>query len=263
MTNIRSRSVSLMLAVAVAGCNSTQAAGQDGPNPGTAVPTAGSTIPTSQTKGATAGAGAIAPGSAPAQGPAALRLPSKPTPVAAPRPRKVPATVAQASPTARAVVVKYPVVAQPVADLPDGVASPETESTVSDAERRVAPGTSELDGGKLDGLVLAPGTYAWSTSVSIPAEVTLAGEANDVWIFRIAKDLAVADQAAILLSGGARASNVLWLVAGSVTVGAGATVEGTIESPVPVSRAPGAVVTGSFTPQRDPATPTAEVAKAE
>jgi hypothetical protein len=189
----------------------------------------------------------------------------------APKPQ---ATVARAGPLAGAVAVGHPVVdrqvtnrpvaAQPVADLPDRAALAGTEPLlVTDAERKAAPGTSDLDGGRLDGLVLAPGAYAWSTSVSIPVEVTLAGEADDVWIFRIAGDLVVDDQASVLLSGGARAGNVLWLVAGQVTLGAGATVEGTIESPGPVSQGRGAVVTGSSAPPGDPANPHAAVAKVE
>jgi hypothetical protein len=260
------RYVPLMLAVAAAGCDRPRAGGQEGPNPGTAVPTVSSTVPSRQATGAPAGAGAITPTSPPAPGPAAKPRAPRPVPVAAPLAPKAPATVARAGTTTRAVVVELPVVKQAVADLPDGAAPTGTEPEpllVTDAERKAAPGTSELDEGELDGLVLAPGAYAWSTDVSIPVEVTLAGEADDVWIFRIAKDLVVADHASVTLSGGARAGNVLWLVAGRATLGAGATVEGTIESPVPVSKGPGAVVTGSSAPLRDLATPHAAVAKVE
>jgi hypothetical protein len=37
-----------------------------------------------------------------------------------------------------------------------------------------------------------PGLYKWSTAVTISADVTLTGGANDIWIFQIAGDLAVA-----------------------------------------------------------------------
>jgi hypothetical protein len=177
-------------------------------------------------------------------------------------PVKAAATVARAVPPAKAAAVNNPAADLPAADLPPAAARAGTEPLqVTDAERKAAPGASELGGGELDGLVLAPGVYAWSTNVSIPAEVTLAGDAEDVWVFRIAKDLRVADQASVVLTGGARAGNVLWLVAGRVTLGAGAIVEGSIESPVPVSQGPGAVVTGDTTAGRDLAPSNAEVAK--
>ena len=38
-------------------------------------------------------------------------------------------------------------------------------------------------------MILGAGVYKWSGGVSIPQDLTLAGSANDVWIFEIAQDL--------------------------------------------------------------------------
>ena len=72
----------------------------------------------------------------------------------------------------------------------------------------------------LDGLTLAPGLYksaAASLALSIGATVTLNG--NGTYIFQIGSTLNVAGT--VILSGGASAGNVIWLV------GSSATLEGT------------------------------------
>jgi hypothetical protein len=100
----------------------------------------------------------------------------------------------------------------------------------ADAAGRTAPDVTDLNGGEIDGMNLGPGLYRWRTGVLIPTGVTLAGKANDVWIFQIANNLTVADGATVTLSGGAQARNVFWQVGGKVIIGATATFEGTILS---------------------------------
>src|SRR3954463_4389934 len=63
------------------------------------------------------------------------------------------------------------------------------ETAYTDAAGRTDPDHTELGGGSLGGLTLAPGLYKWTTSVSIPTDTTLAGGASDVWIFQISGDL--------------------------------------------------------------------------
>jgi hypothetical protein len=122
-----------------------------------------------------------------------------------------------------------------------GTSAGDRELAYADAAGRIYPDAMELGDGNLDGLVLAPGLYRWSTGVSIPGEVTLAGADDDVWIFQIAKDLVVSSDAKVLLSGGARGRNVFWQVAGQATLGAASTVEGTILSRSLISMRPGPV----------------------
>jgi hypothetical protein len=94
------------------------------------------------------------------------------------------------------------------------------ETAYTAAAGRTGPDATELHSGNLSGKTLAPGLYKWSTGVLINDNVTLAGGANDVWIFQIAGDLTVASAKKVLLSGGAQARNIFWQVGG----GAGAVI---------------------------------------
>jgi len=80
----------------------------------------------------------------------------------------------------------------------------------------------------IGGLTLAPGLYKWTTTVSLPTSATIAGGANDVWIFQISKDLVTAAASNVVLAGGAQAKNIFWQVAGQATLGTTSHFEGTI-----------------------------------
>jgi hypothetical protein len=93
-----------------------------------------------------------------------------------------------------------------------------------------APDYTELGAGNISGMTLVPGTYKWSTGVSITTGVTLNGGPNDVWIFEIAQDLTVANGARVTLAGGALPKNIFWQVGGGtgVAIGTTAHMEGVI-----------------------------------
>ena len=103
------------------------------------------------------------------------------------------------------------------------------QNAYTDAMGR-APDVTELGGGNIGWQTLAPGVYKWSSGVTIPTDVTLAGGANDVWIFQIAQNLDVSSATQVLLSGGAQAKNVFWVVAGQATIGTAAVFNGNILS---------------------------------
>src|SRR6202035_2478055 len=92
------------------------------------------------------------------------------------------------------------------------------QTAYKDAAGRSATIT-ELGAGNIGGLTLAPGVYSWSTDVTIPSNVALKGGRNDVWIFQISKNLALSSGTAVMLRGHARARNVIWQVAGKVSLG--------------------------------------------
>ncbi len=102
------------------------------------------------------------------------------------------------------------------------------QAAYSDAASRTNPDALNLRSGNLGGQTLAPGLYKWGTSVTIPDNVTLAGGANDVWILQVSNDLDVSAAKQVVLTGGARANNVFWQVAGRVTIHANAHFEGII-----------------------------------
>lgn len=98
-----------------------------------------------------------------------------------------------------------------------GAAIAEMHNAYADAAGR-KPDFTELGAGIIGGMTLAPGTYKWSTAVLIPTSVTLNGGPNDVWIFQVGEGVIQASAARILLTGGARAKNIYWQVAGAVEV---------------------------------------------
>jgi hypothetical protein len=118
----------------------------------------------------------------------------------------------------------------------------------SDAAGR-APDVTELGAGNIGGMTVVPGVYKWGTGLLIPNDVTLAGGATDVWIFQIAQDLTVSSAARIVLSGGARAKNVFWQVAGLVDLGTTAHVEGIILTQTSVTLRTGASINGRLLAQ--------------
>jgi hypothetical protein len=114
----------------------------------------------------------------------------------------------------------------------------------TDGAGRTNPTATELGAGNIGGLSLAPGLYKWGTGVTIPTNVTLAGGANDVWIFQIAQNLTVSSGVHVVLSGGAQASNVFWVVAGQTTLGTGAVFSGTILDQTAIALNTGATLNG-------------------
>ena len=102
------------------------------------------------------------------------------------------------------------------------------QTAYRDAASRTNPDFLNLASGNLGSQTLAPGLYRWGTGVTIPLDVTIAGGANDVWIFQISNDLDLSSATNIVLSGGAQAKNIFWQVAGSATIHANAHFEGVI-----------------------------------
>jgi len=101
------------------------------------------------------------------------------------------------------------------------------EIAYTDAAGRTTPApTTELGAGNIGGMTLAPGLYKWGTGVTIPADVTLNGGPNDVWIFQIAQGLTMSSGTRINLSGGAQAKNIFWQVFGIADIGTTAHFEG-------------------------------------
>lgn len=97
----------------------------------------------------------------------------------------------------------------------------------TDAAGRAADFT-EVGGGNIGGMTLPAGTYKWSTSVTIPSNVTLNGGPNDVWIFQIAQGITQSSATQVILTGGALPKNVFWQSFGVVDIGTTAHMEGVI-----------------------------------
>jgi hypothetical protein len=112
-----------------------------------------------------------------------------------------------------------------------------------------APDVTELGSGNIGGMTLTPGVYKWATAVTIPSDVTLNGQANDVWIFQIAQDLTMSSATKVLLAGGAVPKNVFWQVAGLVDLGTTAHCEGVVLTQTAVTLRTGASINGRLLAQ--------------
>lgn len=114
----------------------------------------------------------------------------------------------------------------------------------ADAAGRLSPDFSELGAGEIGGLTLAPGLYNWTSGLNISTDVTLSGSPTDTWIFQVAGDLTQADAVRVTLAGGALAKNIIWQVAGSVSLGTNAHFEGVVLSKTLIAVNTGTSVNG-------------------
>ena len=112
-----------------------------------------------------------------------------------------------------------------------------------------APDVTGLGAGSIGGMTLHAGVYAWGTGLHLATDVTLVGNATDVWVFQIAKNLTVSDGAHVVLSGGAVPGNVFWQVSGDVTLGTTVHFEGTILCHTGIALNTGASITGRLLAQ--------------
>jgi hypothetical protein len=114
----------------------------------------------------------------------------------------------------------------------------------NDAAGRPLPDFSELGTGNIGGKILVPGLYKWTSNVIMPTNVTIAGGANDVWIFQVSGNLSMSSAVKIILQGGAQAKNIFWQVAGHATLGTTSHFEGIILSMTGITFQTGASING-------------------
>jgi hypothetical protein len=115
-------------------------------------------------------------------------------------------------------------------DLGTAVGSMQTAYTEAAGKPAGVGPNLNLGGGTVSGQTLAPGVYTWGTNVNITTDLTLNGNATDVWVFQVAGTLDMATNKKVILSGGALPQNVFWQASGAVTMGAGTHFEGIILS---------------------------------
>jgi hypothetical protein len=114
----------------------------------------------------------------------------------------------------------------------------------NDAAGRPTPDFLELGTGNLGGKTLTPGLYKFTNTVTMPSNVTISGNATDVWIFQIAGDMTVSNGVRINLIGGAQPKNIFFQVAGQATFGTTSHVEGIVLSMTGITFQTGATFKG-------------------
>lgn len=135
--------------------------------------------------------------------------------------------------------------------LVDNAVNDMVVTAYADATGRIPDETGRL-AGNIGGETFTAGVYKWNTDVNLTNNITLSGSATDVWIFQMTGDLNVDSKGSILLgvkvllTGGAKASNVFWQVGGGTgaTLGTYSTFNGTILSAKQVILQTGAVLNG-------------------
>jgi len=122
------------------------------------------------------------------------------------------------------------------------------EAAYTDATGRPANYT-ELYSGDISGQTLTPGVYKWGTGVSIYSDVTLSGDAHDIFIFQIAKGITQASGTKIILTGGVQAKNIIWQAAETAAIGSDAHFEGIILCQKNISMAANSSINGRLLSQ--------------
>lgn len=123
------------------------------------------------------------------------------------------------------------------------------QTAYTDAAGRSNPNFLNLGAGNIGGRTLSPGLYKWSTSVTIPTDITISGSATSVWIFQVSGTLALSSAVRVHLTGGALARNIFWQVSEEVTLGTTSHFEGTILGNTLIALNTGATINGRLLSQ--------------
>jgi hypothetical protein len=87
---------------------------------------------------------------------------------------------------------------------------------------------TNLGAGDITGEILTPGVYTFNVPIHFEADIAFEGDENDVFIMQTTSSLLQAAGTKVRLLGGVQAKNIFWQVATSVTVGAGAQMQGVL-----------------------------------
>ncbi len=123
------------------------------------------------------------------------------------------------------------------------------QTAFNDAAGRLNPDFLNLGAGDIGGKTLTPGLYKWTSALTIPTDITIAGGPDDVWIFQIAGTLIMNSAVRITLTGGAQAKNIYWQTDGAVTLGTTSHFEGIILGKTGINMQTGASMNGRMLAQ--------------
>ena len=102
------------------------------------------------------------------------------------------------------------------------------EMAYTDASSRPISNLENLNlySGLLTGQTLKAGVYSWDRDINFGGNVYLTGSETDIFIFQTTGNVVAWNGANMILVGGAKASNVVWQMAGFLEVNTSAHVEG-------------------------------------
>jgi len=100
----------------------------------------------------------------------------------------------------------------------------------------------------LTGLTLYPGLYQSGTTIDFSAAGTLTldaqGDPNAVFVIRSSTAITTLSTSQVVLSGGAKASNVFWIAGSAITLGANSIMKGTLVASTAITLQTGANLEG-------------------
>jgi hypothetical protein len=135
--------------------------------------------------------------------------------------------------------------AQDVANSAAVTAKADLTTAYNDAKGRSNCAVSVA--GNIGGQTLTPGLYKSTSSLAISSgDLTLNGQGNSsaVFIFQVASSLTTTSGRSVILTNGAQASNVFWVVESSATLGTTSSFAGTILAYASISMDTGATLDG-------------------
>jgi hypothetical protein len=124
------------------------------------------------------------------------------------------------------------------------------ETAYRNADEETADVSNLLEG-EIGGQTLSPGVYGFDKDVKILPDtvLTFKGSATDVFIIQTTGSVKQAANTAVVLEGGALPENIFWQVAGEVTVGAGAKMQGVLLVKTGVTLITGSTLVGRILAQ--------------
>jgi len=129
-----------------------------------------------------------------------------------------------------------------------GIAVLDMQTAYTAAAGRLTTSSAYLNlyGGNIGGKVLGPGVYTFDVNINISpgTEVIFQGSATDVFILKTTGKFLQSGATNVILEGGAKAENIFWQVAGAVSVGGGAHLEGIVLAKTSVTFITGSTLTG-------------------
>ena len=106
--------------------------------------------------------------------------------------------------------------------------------------------------GDVSGLTFTPGLYKNATSLMLSSgnfTLDAQGDGNAVFIFQMGSTLTTLPGTQVILSGGAKATNIFWAVGTSATLGTNSSFEGTILAASAITVETGASIEGRLLAQ--------------
>ena len=130
-----------------------------------------------------------------------------------------------------------------------GTAVLDMQAAYTELAGRINPDFLNLGAGNIGGKTLTPGLYKWTSALIIPADITISGGPDDIFVFQLDQTLLVSSAVRMTLAGGVQAKNIFWVSAGAVTLGTTSHFEGNIIGKTSISMLTGSTINGRMLAQ--------------